>query len=91
LKTKYCAPEWVVAYNAGWGDLANPGNHALDLNLQNKIYQEGGLIIKNLVKIPILNSISFNMGFGGFYRFGYYRLPGWKDNLALKMAFSLTF
>ncbi|MDR0546257.1 MAG: DUF5686 family protein [Dysgonamonadaceae bacterium] len=91
LKTKYCAPEWVVAYNAGWGDLANSGNHALDFELQNKIYQEGGLIIKNLVKIPILNSISFNMGFGGFYRFGYYHLPGWKDNLALKMAFSLTF
>jgi len=43
------------------------------------------------VRIPLYSFATFNLGFGGFYRHGYYRLPDWKENVALKIAFSVTF
>jgi hypothetical protein len=91
FKTKHFSPEFLIAYNAGWGNLSQPSAHAIDFKVQNRIYQEGGVIINNLVKIPLFDFATFNMGVGGFYRHGYYRLPDWKDNLAVKITFSLTF
>jgi len=91
LKTKHFSPEFVIAYNAGWGKLNNPENHDIAFLQANHIFQEGGLIIKNIVRIPLYKIATFNIGLGGFYRFGYYNLPDWKDNLALKLAFTVTF
>ncbi|MDR0232153.1 MAG: DUF5686 and carboxypeptidase regulatory-like domain-containing protein [Dysgonamonadaceae bacterium] len=93
LKTRHFSPELVVAYNAGWGKLSHPENHVIDFQQADRIYLEGGLIIKNIVRIPLplFNFATFNLGFGGFYRHGYYRFPDWKDNVALKVAFSVTF
>ena len=91
LKTRHFSPEFVVAYNAAWGKLSHPQNHNLiSFQQHDCIYQEAGLIIKKIVQIslPFYSNATFDLGFGGYYRLN--GSTNWKDNTALKMAFSLT-
>lgn len=87
LKTKHFRPEFVVAYNAGWGKLSHPENHDISFDQYNRIYQEAGLTVNKIVqmKIPFFPSAYFNIGIGG-----YVRIPDWKENPSLKMALSFS-
>jgi hypothetical protein len=91
LKTKHFSPEFLLAYNAGWGDLKTPESHTIDFQTQEHVFLEGGLIINKLVQVPIAKFATFNLGLGAFYRHGYYQLPQWQKNTAFKISFSLTF
>lgn len=77
--------------NSGWGGLRNASDHAIDFKTPDKIYLESGLIINNIIKIKYLNMFYINFGIGGFYRYGSYGLANSSDNLALKLAMSVSF
>ena len=85
FKTKIFAPEIVVATNLCIGDLNNPSKHFnIDVRTLRKGYIESGLLVNK-----IINTGFYGIGVGAYYRYGYYSLPAFKDNIALK--FTLTF
>jgi hypothetical protein len=91
FKTRIFKPEFLVAYNAGWGDLENASYHDIDFHTKNHIYQETGLVIDNLLRYKYLNVLYLRLGVGGFYRLGYYREKDPLDNLALKLSITISF
>ena len=84
-------PELVATYNAGWGSIANASAHGVEFRIKNHLYHEAGLIVDNIFRLPMLNMLYFRFGVGGFTRLGYYRYPGFEDNVALKMSITLSF
>ena len=91
INTKRFKPQFVIVQNSGWGGLRNASDHAIDFKTPDKIYLESGLIINNIIKIKYLNMFYINFGIGGFYRYGSYGLANSSDNLALKLAMSVSF
>jgi hypothetical protein len=90
LKTKWISPELKAAYNAGWGNLENAEDHEISFLRKNKIYQETGLFIDNVVKVKIQGFFYLKAGLGAFYRIGSYRNDRPKDNLALKLQIGIS-
>jgi hypothetical protein len=85
FKGKKFKPEFEVHSNIGFGWLKHPEfHHAVDFNTMEKGYYESGLIINKLVHLYL-----FDLGIGGLYRYGPYRLGSFKDNVAAK--FTITF
>jgi len=90
INTKRFKPQFVIVQNSGWGGLRSASDHEIDFKTPDKIYLESGLIINNIVKIKYMNLFYFNLGVGGFYRYGSYGLANSSDNLALKLAMSVS-
>jgi hypothetical protein len=78
-------PEFLISTNATFGWLEHDENH-MNINYKTleKGFCESGFIINNLLNLRI-----YSIGFGAFYRWGYYSYPMFKDNIALKV--SVTF
>lgn len=91
FKTKLFSPEFLVAYNIGWGNLNQASDHIIDFKTQNHFYQETGLIMDNILRFKYLNVIYIRFGIGGFIRTGYYQHDTLKDNMALKISASISF
>jgi hypothetical protein len=91
VKTKHFHPEFLIAYNAGWGNLEHPVNHGIDFNTKNHIYLEGGLMINNIVRFKCFSLFYIRLGAGAFYRHGYYHLNDIKDNFSLKIGLTFSF
>ena len=84
-------PGFILSSAYGIGSLNNKTKHAgLAIKSMEKGYAESGLIINDLF---VLKSTLYNMGFGigAFYRYGPYKNVLEKDNLALKLNFSISF
>ena len=90
INTKRFKPQFIIVQNSGWGGLRDASDHEIDFKTQDKIYLESGLIINNIIKIKYLNLFYFNLGMGGFYRYGSYGLGNFSDNLALKLSMSIS-
>ena len=58
--------------------------------VKDKVYIESGLIMKNLIRIKLLNMYYIGFGIGTFYRYGYYALDNTLDNFALKLSVSIS-
>lgn len=84
-------PDVVIHNNIGYGDLKNASNHEnIAFNIKNNVYLETGLELKSIIKINYLNMGYLGLGIGGFYRYGYYNLPRFKDNFVLKYGLNFT-
>ena len=90
FKAKYFQPEFSVAYNIGIGDLSSASDHEIDFNIKKYPYQETGLIIDNIVRIPVLNIFYLRLGVGGFLRHGHHEYDKFKDNLLLKSSLKIS-
>jgi hypothetical protein len=85
FRTKKFSPEIALATNLCIGDLNNPSKHFnIDIRTLSKGYIESGILVNK-----IINTGFYGIGVGAYYRYGYYSLPAFKDNIALK--FTLTF
>ncbi len=85
FRAKHFAPDVVLAYSAGWGELPDYKMHkGLEFEVPDKLYSEGGILINN-----ILVSQYTGIGAGVFYKLGAYASPQWKENFVFK--FSLMF
>lgn len=88
----YFTPEIVLHNNLGIGDLMNPEHHQnISFSTKRKLFLETGLELRNLVKFPMMNMGYFSLGVGGFYRYGYHRLPNSSDNFVFKLSTGFTF
>ena len=86
FKAKYFQPEFSVAYNWGLGGLRNASEHVIDFKVKKYPYQESGLIIDNILRVPILNLMYIRLGVGGFMRHGHYEYSKFADNLSFKAS-----
>ena len=85
LRTKIFAPEIAIATNLCIGDLNNTSKHFnIDIRTLRKGYIESGVLVNKIINMGF-----YGIGVGAYYRYGYYSLPAFKDNIALK--FTLTF
>ncbi len=90
-QTKYFKPGIAVSTAYGVGDLNNKSQHqGIGFKTMEKGYYESGIILSDLF---VLKSQLYNMGLGigTYYRYGPYKNLSEKDNLALKLNFSISF
>jgi hypothetical protein len=91
FKSRLLRPEFLATYNAGLGSLDNASSHGIDFRIKNHLYQETGIIVDNIVRLPVLNMMYIRFGAGGFMRLGYYQYPKIEDNIALKLSITFSF
>jgi len=85
LRMKKFAPEFAIATNVCIGDLNNADKHFnVDIQTLRKGFIESGLQINNLLSTGL-----YGIGVGAYYRYGYYAMPTFKENIAYK--FTLRF
>ena len=76
-------PEAIVFTRHAIGNLKNKAAHlGVDFKTLDQFYSESGIE---------LNRIFFGFGLSFAYRYGYYNLPNFDDNIALKFTFYLKF
>ena len=74
-------PELVFITRHAIGDMANIERHqGIPFNTLEEIYSETGIE---------LNRILFGFGLSFAYRYGYYHLPDFEDNISFKFTFYL--
>ncbi|WP_310992995.1 DUF5686 family protein [Aequorivita marina] len=74
-------PELVFVTRHAWGDMANTDRHfGIPFNTLDQLYSESGLEI---------NKIVLGFGLSAAYRYGYYHLPKFEDNISFKFTFNL--
>ena len=91
FKAKYFQPEFSLLYNVGLGDLRNESDHGIEFEVRRHPYQESGLIIDNLIRIPVFKLAYIRLGIGGFLRHGYYEYDKFEDNLSVKTSLKVSF
>jgi len=75
-------PELVLITRHALGDMDNIENHfGIPFNTLDKLYNETGFEI---------NKILFGFGLSAAYRYGYYNLPVFEDNISFKFTFYLN-
>lgn len=80
--TEKWRPELVLITRHALGDMKNTERHVgIPFNTLNQLYNETGFEI---------NKILFGFGLSTAYRYGYYNLPKFEDNISFKFTFYLT-
>lgn len=76
-------PELVLVTRHALGDFRNPENHiGLPFNTLDQGYNESGFE---------LNKLIFGFGLSAAYRYGFYNLPQFEDNVSIKFTFYAKF
>ncbi len=79
--SKKFQPELVLLTKHALGDLKNKEAHqGIEFNTLDNLYSESGLEI---------NRILFGFGLSVAYRYGFYHLPDFEDNVSFKFTFKL--
>ncbi len=74
-------PELVFITRHAFGDMSRPERHiGIPFNTLDELYSESGLE---------LNRLLFGFGLSFAYRYGYYHLPDFEDNISFKFTFYL--
>lgn len=74
-------PELVFITRHALGDLKRPEEHlGIEFGTLDQLYSESGIE---------LNRILFGFGLSAAYRYGYYHLPQFEDNVSFKFTFNL--
>ncbi|MBL4662707.1 MAG: hypothetical protein JKY22_03920 [Flavobacteriaceae bacterium] len=74
-------PELVFLTKHAWGNLDRPQDHqGINFKTLDNFYSESGLE---------LNRILFGFGISVAYRYGFYHLPDFEDNISFKFTFNL--
>ncbi|MCH7784005.1 MAG: hypothetical protein IIB06_01125 [Bacteroidetes bacterium] len=79
--TKTMQPELVFITRHALGDMINKENHlGVNFSTLDQFYSESGIEI---------NKILFGFGLSFAYRYGFYNLPDFEDNISFKFTFYL--
>ena len=93
FNTKHFKPELKIYQSIGWGMLGQQQRHrGIPIQDMSKGYFESGIMLANLLRLPILNFGYFGLGVGLFMRYGPYWIPtsAW-DNMAIKIDMNVSF
>jgi hypothetical protein len=81
--SKHIQPELVFITKHAIGDLKNKEKHyGVQFNTLDHFYSESGIE---------LNKLIFGFGLSFAYRYGFYHLPDFEDNVSFKFTFNLKF
>lgn len=81
--SKRFQPELVILSKHALGNLGDRETHqGIGFNTLDQLYSEAGMEI---------NKLFFGFGFSGAYRYGYYNLPDFEDNISFKFTFYAKF
>jgi len=81
--SEHFKPELVIITRHAIGDLENPEKHlGIDFKTLNQVYSESGFE---------LNKLIFGFGLSFAYRYGFYSLPEFEDNISFKFTFYAKF
>ena len=83
-------PKVLLSNSVAIGKFLHPEKHSVVFTSPEKIYTESGLIVNNIISRKFYGAVRLGLGAGAYYRWGYYMLPYWRDNLALKLAFYVS-
>jgi len=90
--SKSFKPQFVIAHNMGIGSLLHPQyQQEIDFKIKDKLYVESGLIINDIFRYKILNTIYLGAGVGVFYRYGEYAMKQPYNNTALKLSITVSY
>lgn len=93
FRTKHFQPKLRLYQAVGFGWL-NDATHHIDIPAQDMRhgYFESGLVIADILRLPMFNFGYFGLGGGAFMRYGAYSLsPAVLDNIVFKMDMSISF
>ena len=86
IRTKKFEPEIVIVTNAGIGYLKNKTKHFnTDFKTMEKGFFESGIIVNNILRTDL-----YGIGIGGFYRYGTYSFPKFKDNYVINLTITFS-
>jgi hypothetical protein len=86
IRTKKFEPEIVFVSNAGVGFLNNKKKHFnVNFKTMEKGFFESGIIVNNILRTDL-----YGIGIGGFYRYGTYSFPKFKDNYVVNLTISFS-
>lgn len=82
FKTKHFAPKFRLLTNIGFGKVSHPEQHkGISFETMEQGYYESGIAIDNLLVSGLTG-----IGISGFYAYGPYSSPYFKDNLFIKFT-----
>ncbi len=90
INEPFTKPKFTVYQNVGYGELSKPQNHRIEFSTMDKFFLESGLAINDIIRFDY-QYYYIGLGVGVFYRYGEYRFPNEKENLAFKFAGSISF
>jgi hypothetical protein len=89
---KVSAPELIVKQGLHFSKVSNADIHQqVSILPASKGLYESGVVLDKILRIGYLNMLYFNLGIGGFYRYGHYASDKKAENLAVKFSFSISF
>lgn len=84
-------PDIILHQNLGWGTLTDKAaQNLIGFKTKHKTFLESGLQFNNLIKLNYYNLANVGLGAATFYRYGYYKNPEFKDNIAFKITLSVS-
>lgn len=86
FRSPHFAPHFLLVHNMMIGDARNTGVFSIAAVPTEKLFVESGFQIDKLYE-----SGFSALGIGVFYRYGYYQLGSFKENIALKLTTVLNF
>ncbi len=87
VQYKKFKPQINIIQNTGWGIIQKNDPSSILYNQKNKIYLESGLVLNNIIKVKLFNLAYAGLGFGVFYRYGYYHKTNLEDNFTFKLSY----
>lgn len=85
-------PEFVLAQNSAWGKLDHPEDQqANGFRAPERLYQEAGLQIYDLLRINYVNVAYIGIGGSFYYRYGAYAFSQWKENIFPQILLRVSF
>jgi hypothetical protein len=92
LPTEYSHPKIAIAQAFGISELGDKIKNANpSLQDMSKGFFESGIIVSDIVLIPVMNLINMGSGVSCFYRWGEYADADFKNNLNIKFVLSFSF
>lgn len=90
INDPFIKPKFTIYQNMGYGVLSKPENHHIEFSKMDKVFLESGLVISDIVRFDY-QYYYIGLGAGVFYRYGEYSFTEEKDNVAVKISFSVSF
>ena len=92
----FSTPNWkpkvILTQAIGYGRLQNTNIHQnIILTDMSKGYYESGFIVKDIIRLNLINMVYFGVGAGAFYNYGSYSSNKLENNFKFKLMGSISF
>ncbi|MEM6320835.1 MAG: DUF5686 family protein [Bacteroidota bacterium] len=91
FKTKKFQPSIILEHNLALGSLREDTPFRNEFKSLEHGYFEGGLVLENLVRVKYFNLVYLGLGAGAYYRYGANQFDDFRENIALRLNFSVQY